>query len=374
MAVYLDLVNRFLSYRSLKTKQRLLVIESDDWGSRRTDTVAVRNRLNGISKWVAADPYTQFDNIAHESDLSALFEVLNSVRDKHDNPACVTINVTTANPDFEKIRDCKFEQFHYEPFHKTISNTADGARVLQMWREGIRNKYFYPQLHGREHVHALAWLKELQMGNKELLGAFDLNSYGIPYTALFKQRRKNLQASLDIYGIEGEEIFQEKWIREGQEIFRAFFQFESSTFIPPAYTWHNRINEPLRLTGIRGIQGLKLQYQPSLKKEKHYKRRLHFTGEHGANGIMYLVRNVFFEPSTDNRKDWVDETLSRIKKAFDNNHPAIIGSHRINFIGSLNVDNRDKNLAMLADILQSVIKRWPDVEFVSSDRILDPIK
>lgn len=59
---------------------------------------------------------------------------------------------------------------------------------------------------------------------------------------------------------------------------------------------------------------------------------------------VYLVRNVLFEPSASQSINWVDKALSQINRAFSQKQPAIICSHRVNFIGRIFKENRDKNL------------------------------
>ena len=66
-------------------------------------------------------------------------------------------------------------------------------------------------------------------------------------------------------------------------------------------------------------------------------------------------------------------TLKGIDDAFKNNKPAIVGSHRINFIGSLNEQNRTNNLGMLKNILNKIILKYPNVEFISSAELADII-
>jgi hypothetical protein len=267
------------------------------------------------------------------------------------------------------IRDEHFEQFYYEPFSKSIEE-VHSLNVLKLWTDGIKNGLFQPQLHGREHLHALQWLAELRAGNQELLKAFDLKSFGIPYTPVLMKRRKNLQAALDVYGLPGEEEFKEQWVKDSAEIFKNTFGFHSRTFIAPAYIWRNNLQEILRKEGIEAMQGIKLQYQPKING---YKRIFHYTG-HRKQGMKFLVRNVFFEPSLFREKDWTKETFDGIKQAFKKKQPAIIGSHRINYIGSLNEQNRTRNLAILKDILQKTVAKFPDVQFMSSDELLNEIK
>lgn len=186
----------------------------------------------------------------------------------------------------------------------------------------------------------------------------------------FTKGEKNLQAALDYYGIEGEQEFQDRWLKESVEIFDGFFGFKPKTFIPPAYIWNDNILNELNELGIEAIQGIKLQYQPRSNRQS-YKRTPHFTGQERT--LKYLVRNAFFEPALEPNNNWVDRTLDRISYAFRKNQPAIIGTHRVNFIGSLDPKNRDRSLTEFSTILNKIVNKWPDIEFISSDELLDII-
>lgn len=357
--------NNYFDFRSVKTNRKIVVIESDDWGSYRTRDINTLEKLNKINPDIVKDPYSQLDSMATAEDLSALFEILNSVKDKYGNPACVTANTCMANPDFEKIKASDYEKFFYIPFYETVQENG-GKELWELWETGVNQGFLKPQLHGREHLHSLQWLEELKAGNKDLLKAFDLESFGIPYMPLLSKRRKNLQAALDHYGLEGEEKFQENWFKQSAIIFEKTFGYSSETFIPTAYIWHSRLDEVLNKLNIRAYQGIKLQYQPY---KNTYKRIPHFIGQ-SNNGLKYLVRNVFFEPSLEPEKDWFSKTLSGIKEAFYKQQPAIIGSHRINYIGSLNEQNRYQTLYLLKKILHKVVTAYPEVEFLSSNNLL----
>jgi len=96
-------------------------------------------------------------------------------------------------------------------------------------------------------------------------------------------------------------------------------------------------------------------------------------GERNSNGLRFLIRNCFFEPSLVKVNDPVGECLNRIAIAFRWHKPAVICAHRINFIGSLDSENRSRNLVLLRDLLNRIIKGWPDVEFMTSDQLGDVI-
>jgi hypothetical protein len=100
----------------------------------------------------------------------------------------------------------------------------------------------------------------------------------------------------------------------------------------------------------------------------------HYQGEKNAMGQYYLVRNCVFEPSQyPVHHDNVGECLKGIQNAFFWKKPAIITSHRLNFIGFIHPENRERNLKQFRDLLENILKKWPDVEFMSSVDLGDTI-
>ena len=61
-----------------------------------------------------------------------------------------------------------------------------------------------------------------------------------------------------------------------------------------------------------------------------------------------------------------DYSFRQICTAFKWNKPAIISSHRVNFCGEIDPENRSKGLQALKALLKRVAKHYPDVEFMSS--------
>lgn len=349
-----------------------MVIESDDWGSLRTVDRQAKNRLKRINDESNVNPYVNFDSIAQEDDLTHLFDVLGAFKDKNGHVAKLTANTCVANPDFDKIKKAGFVSFHYQSIKDSLQTYSYKGDLFKLWTSGIDDGVFTPQLHGREHLHALMWLKELRSNQPELREAFECRAWGIPYTATNGQRRNNLQAALDLYGLEGEDEFQKNWLKDSQAIFKSTFGYESKTFIAPTYVWSNKWNPLFEEENIHGLQGIKLQYDPKYSKMPYYKKRIRYTGQK-EDGIFYLTRNSFFEPSIYPQKNWEQECLKGISEAFTNGQPAILGSHRINYIGSLSEKNRRDNLSTLRSILKNVINKWPDVEFMSSAELLEII-
>ena len=100
-----------------------------------------------------------------------------------------------------------------------------------------------------------------------------------------------------------------------------------------------------------------------------YKKN-NFLGTKSKAGLIYLTRNVFFEPSHfRDQYDVVNECLERIKIAFRWGKPSTISMHRLNIIGAIHENNRTVNLMLLRKLLNEILKRYPDVEFMSSDEL-----
>ena len=69
---------------------------------------------------------------------------------------------------------------------------------------------------------------------------------------------------------------------------------------------------------------------------------------------MYSVRNVVFEPYKDSSRDWVSTALNEIAQAFLFRKPAVVVSHRINYVSGLSIKHRDLSLRLLDRLLSEI--------------------
>ena len=83
------------------------------------------------------------------------------------------------------------------------------------------------------------------------------------------------------------------------------------------------------------------------------------------------IANILFEPALNPKINWVDKVLESIAIAFFWGKPAIVGSHRINYVAGLSQENRDNSLEQLNELLKKVQKRWPDILFINSQQLLE---
>ena len=361
-----NIARNLVNFSGWQTKRKIIVIESDDWGSIRMPSIAAFEKLIKSGIRIDKDPYGKFDSLESPDDLSELFSVLQKHSDRNCNNPILTANSVVANPDFEMIKKNNFKYYYYKSFKDTYSDFTHTKDSFTVFQQGIQQKLVIPQFHGREHLNIKLWLEQLRLGNEHILKAFELGMWGLN-TKLISASKINIQASFD--ALFEEEIEKHKLIiKEGLDLFKITFGFQAKSFIANNYIWDSRLNKTLYDNGIEYIQGMKYQITPILNNKNRTMIR-HKIGEKNEFGQVYLIRNCVFEPSIYQNVDSVKSCLCDIHNAFFWNKPAIISTHRINFIGSLIRANRENNLVLFNSLLSKILEKWPDVEFMSSDQL-----
>ena len=360
------ITHNLLNIPGWRTNRKIVVIESDDWGSIRMPSREVYERLLKAGIRVDNCHYCSNDSIASEEDLSLLFDVLHSVKDKNGNPAVITANAIVANPDFEKIRDSGFAHYYFKRITEEIPRIAGCEKSLGMWKEGQRSGCFQLQSHGREHLNVARWMHYLNGDYPETRLAFNLGVYGLS-TVITSEKRKSFLPAFDFTNKE-EEIQANKIAAEGLRIFEEIFGYKSESFIAPNYVWGKSLEKTLAENGVKYLQGQMRAVYRNADGEQN-KIRMRKQGGVSEMGLINLGRNALFEPSENQNKDWISECLLDVSISFRWQKPAIISSHRVNYISAINPRNRDNGLTLLSQLLKQIVQRWPDVEFMSSDKL-----
>jgi hypothetical protein len=376
-AIKRQLSNHLVNVSGWTTSRKIVVLESDDWGSIRMPSVAAYNNLLDAGIAVNKSPYCKYDNLCSVADLDALFSVMQKHIDSVGNNPVLTANVVVANPDFDAIKASDYQVYSYEAIDQTFARFFPNEKPLAMWKEGLDNKLFLPQFHGREHVNVALWLEKLQQKDATFLKAFEEKCWGIS-NDIFSTTTKSIQASFD-YTRPEELVFMKESIVDGLQLFKKLFGFASESFIPNNYIWPIELNETLQQNNIRVMQGMKYQLLPKQLGETKRKKIRRYNGQLVGenNPILQTVRNVQFEPSLlpANEKDHsVSRCLEQIQTAFLWKKPAIITTHRINFCGTLSEENRVSNLKLFDQLLGEITKRWPEVEFMTTVALSKIIK
>lgn len=354
------------------TRRKIVVIESDDWGSIRMPSKAVFESL--VRKGLPVEardsgPYNLFDTLANEDDMHSLFNVLSSVYDKNGNPAVFTAFSVVANPDFDKIRAGGFEKYYYEPFTDTLKRYYTDDSVFDIWKEGIKQGIFIPQFHGREHLNVSEWMRALKRGDRETHLAFEHGMWGFPNKP-YNGSSVSYQAAFDYYDPK-DVAAHDMIISDGLDLFESIFGYRATFFVPPNGFLHDSLYKTAAEKGVKYLFASRFHTTPAGYGK--VKRSIHYIGQKNKYGQRFIIRNCFFEPCMKGR-DWVNSCLNDIDIAFRWKKPAIISSHRVNYIGALDPGNRENGLSQLMQLLKEVVSRWPDVEFMTSAELGDLIQ
>lgn len=359
------LAKNYINARGWRTKRKLLLIESDDWGAIRMPSRKAYEYF--LSKNIAVDQsyFDKNDSLESAEDLEHLYEVLDGFRDINGNPAVITAFSVVANPDFEKIEAVKRQQYHYELITETYKRNPHTEKSFALFREGAKKRLLYPQIHGREHLHTQRWIEainsasikeQLAFESRAFIGAkleTDKTQYPLGYMAAFDWSNKD------------ETEWQKEIIADGLHQFHNLFGFHSLSFVASQSIWSDDINPTL------AEHGVKLQVGQQLCPQGNNETKLinKIWGSRNSAGQIHWRRNCTFEPSRNQDYDWVSRCLQEMEIAFRWGKPAVINSHRVNYIGSIFPENREKSLQKLKTLLTEVQRRWPEVEFVDTERL-----
>lgn len=351
---------------------RLVAFAVDDFGNVRLSSPQAKNRLRAAGVRISK-PMDRLDALETRKDLESLFEALRAVQDGAGRPAVFTAYAMSANPNFPAIRS--EGSYSYEPLPETfrrLSTTQPDAYkgAWDLWRDGIRRRLIWPQFHGREHVNVALIQRALDRGDP-IVQANIANDSMVAIPRDPAMPGVGFTHSFGIHALSALPA-QKEILIDGVKRFEDVFGFRSRTFTPPAQRLHPALHETAERHGIEGIHKPWIG-RPALPRHR-WAREVRFSGKRVGEHHVTIVRNVVFEPCHGSARDPVAHALRQIAAAFRWRKPAIISSHRVNFIGHISPENRERGLAALRALLRGIVDRWPDVEFVTVDELLDRVK
>lgn len=371
MSIKNKIINNIKNITGWKTNRKLLSFAVDDYGNIRLSSLEAKKKLesNGVK---LKSRFDQLDALDTRQDYEELLEVLQSVKDKNNNPAIFTTYALSANIDFKKsLERGEFDSENLDNTYERLSqeDPSNFEGAFSLLKEGISKGFIRPQFHGREHLNILVFNRLLRDKDAILMKNLELSSLvGIPnhkdlpnvrFSEAFSFRDKNeIETHKNI-------------IEDGQYRFEKVYGYQPTTFTPPAMLIHPELYPFVESLGVQAIDKPRVH-------EVHIGNGV-FQNEKNTLGIkkgqnhVTIVRNCMFEPNSKNI-DWVNFTFEQIKAAFFWGKPAIISSHRVNFCGLIDPENRRKGLETLKALLKRVVKTWPEVEFVSVDELTGIIK
>lgn len=360
-------LNKYLSNMfGWSTKRKIVVIESDDWGSIYMSDRASYEKLRSAGYAFQGNHFLKYDSLESNDDVSMLSDVLSEFTDSTGRPPVITTVSVVANPNYEAIESCNYRKYEYEPTTITYSRFPNRDKVQNLLLSAQRERLMVPVFHGREHLNVKRWMNLLNQHNDTIKELFKYRISCVDYT---KNGIKlpDLRAAFAI-DLESDIECQREIISSGIELFRDQFKRTPTFAILTNGVYNNKIEGHLVDSGIKYLGVSKIQLEDFGGGK--YKRRFHYLGMRSRSGLVYLTRNCFFEPCLQS-SNYVDRCLNEIDIAFRCRKPAIISSHRVNYSGEIFAENRTNGLKELSKLLSSIIHKWPDVEFMTSEELGD---
>ncbi len=350
------------SLTCFRTTTKALVFESDDWG---LDKISSQEAFDDLTARGAIDPDNPFYKSGRETviDMDMLYDVLAQFRDQDGRSPVFTTNFILANPDYEAIERSGYGEYSWIAIDD-VNRKPSQAPLLPKYKEGIERRLIYPQYHGRDHFSTEAWLRAISEGDPVTLA-------GLSRHVVLMDRCRPLPGEYSEVGPDGlrglPRASIDRKTEAGTRIFERTFGFRSWTSIAPFYLWCDAVEASLHQHGVRCMQAAGHRVLPDNQANTPNSGR-GILGGQSPTGMAYLVRNSRFEPSQDGEAAIAD-CLSRIASAFAAGYPAVIDTHRINYVGVIDPAMRDANLRALRTLLNEILRWFPDVCFLTSEEL-----
>jgi hypothetical protein len=324
--------------RSLATAWRepvlrapVLILESDDWG---------------------------YGPLAQQAWLDRIADVLGGFRDRRGCHPVMTLGVVLAGPDTDRIRSEQCRRYH-----RLAIADSRFAPIREAMIRGASRGVFALQLHGLEHY----WPESLMNSARvdERVRRWLIES-GLPRT---ESLPPGLQSRwIDAASLPSRPLPPAHAMAAAAEevaIFASVFGIRPDVAVPSTFVWTRDLESAWARAGIRVLvtpghrcDSRGADAKPIPTPDEYY------NGQTGPDGMSYVVRDIYFEPSLGHTHARALEAL-RAKTRLG--RPALLEIHRMNFIG-------EESTALgaceeLASLLASACEQFPNIRFMSTSEL-----
>ena len=311
----------------------VLIVESDDWGPGPPQDAAR---------------------------LLQLAEAVRPLRDAQGRTAVITLGVVlaTPGPGGEK-------EFGGDPIYFARALDAEEhAPVRRAMLAGRDAGVFALQLHGKEHFWPPAVLRSAR--TDPAVRAFLCSDSG-------SGRHESLPAHLQARWIDASTLpskpLEAEAVRaavaDEVDCFRRVFDAVPTVAVPVTFTWTMDVETQWASHGIRvvvtpGTRHVGRDGAGGLVDDGSIIRN----GDRGPDGIVYVVRDVYFEPALGHS---AKSLLPRIGEQFRLGRPALLETHRFNFAGT--DAEAQRSTSEVKELLAEALRTFPRLRFMSTEEL-----
>lgn len=311
----------------------VLIIESDDWG---------------------------YGPVEQGARLGEIASTLGRYRDRTGRPPVMTLGIVLAGPDTRRIAadDCRVY------YRLTLSDPALHP-VLTAMEAGARQGIFSLQLHGMEHFWPSAVLEAAKRDQhvREWLVCNQL------------PKTEELPPALQSRWIDGVELPSQALsefalcgaAKNEVDAFATIFGRLPAVVVPPTFVWPSSVERAWAAAGLRAIVtpgrrygGRDARGMPVDAGSRFY------NSQRSTEGLMYLVRDVYFEPE---RGHTASSALASLVERTRLGMPTLLETHRSNFVAD--EQTRTNSLTEMDGLLSAALALCPGVRFMSSTELTE---
>lgn len=306
----------------------VVILESDDWGAGPTEQAAALRHLR---------------------------EILSAIKDEAEHPAVMTLGVVLGVVDTVLM---KADQ--NAGYHRRDLTCSDYAEILAELRAGFDSDVFAPQLHGLEHYWPAALLRVARNDSRvrDWLSADEQRTEALP-DAL--QSRWIDGAQLPSRALVAEEV--EVAVSEEAVLFEKLFCQLPRVAVPNTFVWTADVEQAWAAVGVRFVVTPGVRYGSRDQEGRLVGDHTGLlNGQQSAEGITYVVRDVYFEPT---RGHTPQQAVAEICARTAMGRPALVETHRFNYLGA----QAEANFAALQALLDLVLLQLPHLRFMSTQTL-----
>jgi len=305
----------------------VLIIESDDWGP---------------------GPESQAQA------LDSIRILLRRFKDDHGRSPVMTIGVVLSLPDPRKIAETG-------EYHARYLDDPRYLPIVDALKKGEDECVFDLQLHGLAHFwpdnFMALWKRDRTVG--KWLEEDGWRTEKLP--SWVQSRWMDAAHKLPSGPLPLDAI--ERAVEEEIECFHRCFARSPKVVVPPTFVWNADVERVYANAGMEVLitPGRRFTGRDAEGKLTGSDRE-YANGERLANGMVTLVRDVYFEPAMGHRPD---DVLKKICQKWERYEPALLETHRFNFIdGQL-----QSSVEALGSLLEQTMRHRPGVRFLSSHEL-----
>ncbi|MBI1799834.1 MAG: hypothetical protein HYR73_09140 [Candidatus Eisenbacteria bacterium] len=307
------------------SRMKAVVLESDDWGlcAWSPDEQAFRVLADAPEFRGATGRRYGGSTLESAADVKELSDLLLEFRGGDGFPPVWQANTVMASPDWARLAPPGFECASL-PLIDYPSAPGRWARP-GLWGEVTRAReagVWWPELHGLHHLPETAWLTALRRGDDDARRAFEQQSPVCRAVAESGEYDASEPLELRRHNLDGA-------VRR----FRTLFGRGPDSFCPPDYRWDDAVEACALELGVTAFQGRAERTHGVLPHVRHFLARFCFPDLEGDR--FYLPPRIAFEPGAAGEgaaRLGVDAAHRGIRAAWALRQPAIVSSHRTNFV------------------------------------------